>query len=46
MTPAWTLDRLMAARGGSEYLSDLLIRMAKAEAMASNCSPVQVTFRA
>jgi hypothetical protein len=41
-----TLSRLMADKRGSEDFSDVLIRMAEAEAMASNRLPVAVTFRA
>jgi hypothetical protein len=41
-----TLDRLMAAKGSSEDFSDVVTRIAKAEVMVSNRSPVAVAYRA
>jgi hypothetical protein len=41
-----TLNKLTAAKRPSEAFSDVIIRIAKAEAMASNRSPVAVAFRA
>jgi hypothetical protein len=37
-----TLNKLMAAKKRPEAFSDVIIRMAKAEAMASNRSPVAI----
>jgi hypothetical protein len=36
ISSAWTPNRLMAAKRRSEDLSDVIIRIVKAEAMASN----------
>jgi hypothetical protein len=41
-----TLNQLMAAKRPSEDLSGLVVRIAKAEAMASNRSPNAIAFRA
>jgi hypothetical protein len=41
-----TLDRLMAAKGPSEDFSDVVTRIARAEVMVSNRSPVAVALRA
>jgi hypothetical protein len=41
-----TLDKLMAAKGPSEDFSDVVTRIARAEVMVSNRSPVAVALRA
>lgn len=41
-----TVNRLTAAKRRSEDFSDLIIRMANAQAMASSGSPVAISYRA
>jgi hypothetical protein len=41
-----TLSKLMAARRKSENFSDVMIRMAKADTVASSRSPVAIAYRA